>query len=54
MSNIVVGSNESVYGYGIAAAYGFVSFVPLYSLLEKVGHDAPPGDRNYPLGLPAD
>jgi hypothetical protein len=28
--------------YWIAAAYGFVSLVPLYFLLEKVGRDAPP------------
>jgi hypothetical protein len=28
--------------YWIAAAYGFVSLVPLYFLLDKVGHDAPP------------
>jgi hypothetical protein len=28
--------------YGIAAAYGFVSVVPLYFLLDKIGHDAPP------------
>jgi len=28
--------------YGIAAAYGFVSLVPLYFLLDKVSHDAPP------------
>ena len=28
--------------YGIAAAYGFVSLIPLYFLLDKVGRDAPP------------
>ena len=28
--------------YGIAAAYGFVTLPPLYFLLGKVGHDAPP------------
>jgi hypothetical protein len=28
--------------YRIAAAYGFVSLVPLYFLLDKVGRDAPP------------
>jgi hypothetical protein len=28
--------------YWIAAAYGFVSLVPLYFLLDKVGRDAPP------------
>jgi len=28
--------------YGIAAAYGFISLLPLYFLLEKVGRDAPP------------
>ena len=28
--------------YGLAAAYGFISLLPLYFLLEKVGHDAPP------------
>jgi len=28
--------------YGIAAVYGFVSLLPLYFLLEKVGRDAPP------------
>ena len=28
--------------YGLAAAYGFISLLPLYFLLEKVGRDAPP------------
>jgi hypothetical protein len=28
--------------YWIAAAYGFVSLLPLYFLLDKVGRDAPP------------
>jgi hypothetical protein len=28
--------------YGIAAAYGFVSLLPLYFLIDKVGRDAPP------------
>ena len=28
--------------YGIAAAYGFIALGPLYFLLERVGHDAPP------------
>jgi hypothetical protein len=28
--------------YGTAAAYGFISLLPLYFLLEKVGRDAPP------------
>ena len=28
--------------YWIAAAYGFLSLVPLYFLLDKVGRDAPP------------
>jgi hypothetical protein len=28
--------------YGVAAAYGFLSLLPLYFLLDKVGHDAPP------------
>jgi hypothetical protein len=28
--------------YGLAAAYGFVSLLPLYFMIEKVGHDAPP------------
>jgi hypothetical protein len=28
--------------YGVAAAYGFISLVPLYFLLDKVGRDAPP------------
>jgi len=28
--------------YGIAAVYGFISLLPLYFLLEKVGRDAPP------------
>ena len=28
--------------YWIAAAYGFVSLVPLYLLLDMVGRDAPP------------
>ena len=28
--------------YWIAAAYGFISLVPLYFLLDKVGRDAPP------------
>lgn len=28
--------------YGIAAAYGIVSLVPLYFLLDRVGRDAPP------------
>ncbi len=28
--------------FGIAAAYGFVSLVPLYFMIEKVGRDAPP------------
>ena len=28
--------------YGIAAAYGIVSLVPLYFLLDMVGRDAPP------------
>lgn len=28
--------------YGIAAAYGFLSLIPLYFLLERVGRDAPP------------
>ena len=30
------------YIYGIAAAYGFISLLPLYFLLERVGRDAPP------------
>ena len=28
--------------YGLAAAYGFVSLLPLYFLIEKLGNDAPP------------
>lgn len=28
--------------YGSAAAYGFISLLPLYFLLEKVGREAPP------------
>src|SRR5689334_14156288 len=28
--------------YGVAAAYGFISLLPLYFLFEKVGRDAPP------------
>jgi hypothetical protein len=28
--------------YGIAAAYGFISILPLYFLIEKIGRDAPP------------
>lgn len=28
--------------YGLAAAYGFVSLLPLYFMIEKVGRDAPP------------
>ena len=28
--------------YGVAAAYGIVTLVPLYFLSGKVGHDAPP------------
>jgi len=28
--------------YGVAAAYGLLSMLPLYVLLGKVGHDAPP------------
>jgi len=28
--------------YGIAAAYGFISLLPLYFLIGRVGHDAPP------------
>ncbi|HWG48836.1 MAG TPA: hypothetical protein VN669_04040 [Candidatus Acidoferrales bacterium] len=28
--------------YGIAAVYGFISLLPLYFLLEKVGRDATP------------
>jgi hypothetical protein len=28
--------------YAIAAAYGFVSLLPLYFLIDKVGRDAPP------------
>jgi hypothetical protein len=28
--------------YGIAAAYGFISLIPLYFLIDKVGRDAPP------------
>ena len=28
--------------YGLAAAYGFVSLLPLYLMIEKVGHEAPP------------
>jgi hypothetical protein len=28
--------------YGIAAAYGFISLVPLYFMLERVGRHAPP------------
>jgi hypothetical protein len=27
--------------YGLAAAYGFVSLLPLYFLIEKLGNDAP-------------
>jgi hypothetical protein len=28
--------------YGIAAAYGCISLLPLYFLIGRVGHDAPP------------
>ena len=28
--------------YGVAAAYGIVTLLPLYFLIGKVGHDAPP------------
>ena len=28
--------------YGLAAAYGLITLVPLYFLLDKVGRDAPP------------
>ena len=28
--------------YGVAAAYGFIALTPLYFLLGKIGHDAPP------------
>jgi hypothetical protein len=28
--------------FGIAAAYGFVTLVPLYFLIEKLGRDVPP------------
>ena len=28
--------------YGVAAGYGFISLLPLYFLLGKVGRDAPP------------
>jgi hypothetical protein len=28
--------------YGVAAAYGLLSLLPLYFLLDTVGHDAPP------------
>ena len=28
--------------YGIAGAYGIMSLTPLYFLLDRVGHDAPP------------
>jgi hypothetical protein len=28
--------------YGVAAAYGFVSLVPLYFLLEQIGKEVPP------------
>ena len=30
------------YVYGTAAAYGFISLLPLYFLLERVGREAPP------------
>jgi hypothetical protein len=33
--------------YGLAATYGFVSLVPLYFLLDKIGRDAPPA-LNHP------
>jgi hypothetical protein len=28
--------------YGVAAAYGFIALTPLYFLLGRIGHDAPP------------
>jgi hypothetical protein len=28
--------------YGVAAAYWFIALMPLYFLLGKIGHDAPP------------
>ena len=30
------------FAYGIAAGYGMVSLLPLYFLLDRIGHDAPP------------
>jgi hypothetical protein len=28
--------------YGVAAAYGFLALTPLYFLVGKISHDAPP------------
>jgi hypothetical protein len=28
--------------YGVAAAYGFLTLTPLYFMVGKIGHDAPP------------
>src|SRR6267154_6531961 len=32
--------------YGVAAAYGFIALTPLYFLLGKIAHDAPPPVTN--------